>query len=121
MLGLYHHWLTNNTRFIKIRQEEKYLEFLEQASSLKSLAQEGHPHFQYLLADIYFQLNDKEQALYWLNKARQSGYIPAMKRVSLDVIEGFSHSDNPTKQSYPPTPFKQKCEEVFDTLISSEN
>ena len=116
---LYHHWLTDNTNLSK-SERKKHFEFLERAISLKALAQEGHPHFQYLLADIYFQLNDRDQALYWLNKARQSKYIPAMKRVSLDVIESLSHSNNPAKQSYPPASFKQKCEEVFG-LISSEN
>ena len=118
---LYHHWLTDNTNLSE-SDKKKHFEFLEQAISLKALAQEGHPHFQYLLADTYFQLNDREQALYWLNKARQSGYIPAIKKVSLDVIEGFSNLDNPAKQSYPPAPFEQNCEEVFDThFISSKN
>ena len=101
-IGLYHHWLTNNKNLSK-SDRKKHLKFLEQTSSLKSLAQQGHPHFQYLLADIYFQLNDKDQALYWLNEASQSGYMPAVwKKMSLYFLENFSDLNNLAKQGYPP-------------------
>ena len=99
---LYYDWLTDNKDLSK-PDRKKHLEFLEQESSLKSLAQQGHPHYQYILADIYFQLDDRNQALHWLNKANQSGYIPATwKKMSLYFLDSFNNLNKLAKQGHPP-------------------
>lgn len=116
---LHHHWLTNNNSLSK-SNKRKHFAFLEQTSSLQSLAQQGHPHFQYLLADVYFQLNNKDQALHWLNEARKSGYIPA--EIMLSHYEKINAPKILLLPFYlPPEQLNQQCEGAFDTHAISEN
>lgn len=111
---LYHRWLTGDDSLSK-SNKKKHLELLAQASSFKSLAKQGHPHFQYLLADVYFQLNNEEQALYWLNKADKSGYIPAKTMLSR-YEENNSSKRSPSSPNLTSEQLNQQCEEVFDDI-----
>lgn len=65
---------------ISEKERNRHLKFLEQKSSAKTLAEEEHPHFQYLLGNIHFYLNDEHQTEYWLNKSVENGYIPGLWR-----------------------------------------
>ena len=62
---------------ISEEERRKQLQFLEQKSAAKFLAEQGHPHFQYVLGNIYFYLGDKHQAEYWISKSAENGYIPS--------------------------------------------
>ena len=85
--GLYHHWLTNNEDLSK-EERKKHLEFLE--SSIKSLAQQqDHPHFQYLLGDIYFHLGNRRESQYWLDAANKNGY-PLSEQLNQGCEQAFT-------------------------------
>ena len=86
--GLYHHWLTNNEDLSK-EERKKHFEFLAQESSIRSFAQQqDHPHFQYLLADTYFHLGNRNKSRYWFNKANENGY-PLSEQLNRECEQVF--------------------------------
>ena len=83
---LYYQWLVN-------AEGEK--EFLRGArlnhleESVRKLAEQGHPHFQYLLALVSEELNRPPKiVLHWLQESSGKGYAPALFRESLFHLTG---------------------------------
>jgi len=60
------------------KKRMKQFKFLEQESSVKQLAEQGHPHFQYLMGSIYLHLKNPAQAEYWFRQSARNGYIPGL-------------------------------------------
>ena len=96
---LYYNWLIKSTNLSK-EEERKHFEFLEKKSSIKSLAEQGHPHFQYFLGFIYSKLENALQAEHWIKKAGESGYIPGLWQQmlwhfsqSLDMLKHLANKD----------------------------
>ena len=83
----YFSWIVDNESMTEEEQRERLLS-LEQMS--KVLAEQDHPHFQYLLALIYSQLRNSPQRIYWAEQAAKKKYIPALFMTgSLYLIEGI--------------------------------
>ena len=86
----YYYWLTNHEGLSKKKRKE-YFEFLERESSVKQLAEMGHPHFQYLMGSIYLHLDDPSQAKYWFEKSARNGYIPGLwEEMRMHLDSGLS-------------------------------
>ena len=74
--GPYFYWIVDS-EIMKKKKQREHLMSLEQIS--KTLAEQGHPHFQHLLTLIHLQLQDSaETMMYWGERAIQKKYIPAL-------------------------------------------
>lgn len=83
----FYYWLISHTELSKKKRKDHF-EFLEQESSVKQLAEQGHPHFQYFMGSIYLHLENPAQAEYWFRQSARNGYIPGLweeMRIHLDA------------------------------------
>ena len=99
---LYYYWLVNHKELSESKRKEHF-EFLEQNSSVKQLAQEGHPHFQYLMGFIYLYLDNSSQAEYWFKESAGNGYIPGLwESVKIHLNDGLSIVSSFAEKGYIP-------------------
>ena len=99
---LYYDWLTNH-KGMPERKRKEHFEFLEQKSSVKQLAREGHPHFQYLMGSIYLHLGNSSQAEYWFKKSAENGYIPGLwESMRVHLSNGLSIISSFAERGYIP-------------------
>ena len=82
---LHYFWLLADTNMTE-KERMKYLKILVQNSTIKFLANKSHPHFQYLLGEIYYSLNDIDESQKWFKKASKRDYIPALFRNNMTKI-----------------------------------
>ena len=96
----YYYWLINTEEMPKKKRKEHF-EFLEQKSSVKSLAKEGHPHFQYLMGSVYLHLDKPSQAEYWFKKSAANGYMPGLwEEMKMRLDNGLNGLSALLKEDY---------------------
>ena len=98
----YYYWLTSHEGMPKKKRSEHF-EFLERESSIRGLAEQGHPHFQYLMGHIYLYLDNSSQAKYWFKKSAENGYIPGLwETIGVYFGDGLSVLNSLSEGGYIP-------------------
>ena len=116
---LYYHWAMNNEDLSK-KERQEHLRFLIETSPTKLLAEQGHPHFQYLLGSMYFYLEDEAKTEYWLNKSAKSGYIPGLwMKMNWNLVRSFGKLTVLAEHGYAPA--KKALALINHDLSEAEN